>query len=328
MSKVAIQYKLSPLVSLTALFVMSVFACVVSAELKPMGDVELSQQTGQAAIAFDVTEVDTISQTRFTFGANIDTQTNIDQMTLGEYENLNATTGADVDMANLSLGHISRTDNTIVPFEAVDPYFEIAENNGELVGFRMGFGQARGTLSGDIKSFSGNLGIAVVDESGNKYDTFLMDDNNNATNNRATQIGLLMVPPPTVQPGDLTELPSGSAVPSDPTFPDDPQMPADLAPPPLPDLPPRLIANQLANFKTLDVGELDANGVAQFTNDLFFSYQKEEVLWQGKNGAAPTQAGVGVHFNIPTSMVLTLPQFEAGIPRARTEFIDRGVGLF
>ncbi len=327
MCKVATLHKLSPLASLTALFVMTVFAGVTNAELKPMGDMELSQQVGQAAIAFDVTEVDNTSQTRFTFGSTIDTQLNIDNFTLGEYENPASTSGADVEIANMSLGHISDA-GAIVPFEARNPYFEIAEKNGELVGFRMGFDEARGSLSGDISTFSGNLGIKVIDGSGVERTPSLMDAENNATNYRATQLGVIVSPPPPEDPTPIAEQPAGPAVPSDPTFPDDPEMPADLAPPPVAPLPPRLVTTQLSEFKTLDVGELDANGVAQFTKDFFFSFQKEEVTWQGKSGSAPIQAGVGVHFNIPTSMVLTMPQFEAGVPRARTEYIDRGLGLF
>jgi hypothetical protein len=192
----------------------------------------------------------------------------------------------------------------------------------------MGFDKARGTLSGDINSFSGNIGMKVVDGAGVQHTPFLLDANNNQTNNRATHMGIIIVPEPTVQPDPFAEQPAGPSVPSDPTFGDDPQLAPDLAPAPLPEMPPELIITALSDFKTLSVGARDANGVEQMTSDFFLSYQKEEVLWAGKNGAAPVQAGVGVHFNIPTSMVLTIPQFETGVPRARTEYIDRGLGLF
>lgn len=299
----------------------------VTAELQEIGDAELSSVTGQAMLAFDVAEGENSTQTRFTIGSKIDTQINFKEVMAGQYENLEALTDADVRIPKMSLGHISRDTGNIVPFTAENPYFEIAESNGELVGFRMGFENAKGTLSGDFDSFSGDIGMKVIDEKGIENDTFLLDANNNQTNNRATHIGVIIVPEPVVQPEDYEEQsPTPGPPPTvDPTFPDDPQMQADLAPPPLPELPPRLIVNKLTEFKTLEVGDPDT---AEAAKDFFFSFQKEEVIWQSKGGGDPVTAGAGVHFNIPTAMKLTIPQFQAGIPRSRTEFIDRGQGLF
>lgn len=302
------------------------FVSSAQAELREIGDSELSAITGQAVIAFDVTEAVDTTQTRFTFGSTVETQTNFDQVTLGEYDNPSASTAADIDIANMSLGHIE--NGNIVPFEAENPYFEIAEKNGELVGFRVGFDNARGTLSGDFNSFSGNLGIQIVDGDGTTHDTFLLDDNNNQTNTRATQVGAVIVPDPVEQPTDLEEQAPGTVVASDPVFGDDPQMPADLAPPPVPNLPPQLIVNQLTEFKTIDIGVDDGSGVKEFAKDFFFSFQSEEVEWQRPDGSSSVTAGAGVHFNIPNTMVLTQQQFNTGIPRARTEFIDRNNGMF
>ena len=41
---------------------------------------------------------------------------------------------------------------------ALIPILSWPSSNGVIQGFRIGFNQARGTLSGTINSFSGNLG--------------------------------------------------------------------------------------------------------------------------------------------------------------------------
>ncbi len=314
---------------------MLAMAPQVAAELKEMADTEMQAVSGQGMLAFDVSEVGDTVQTRFTMGTKIETQVNFDQVTLGEYDNPAASTTADLDIGHLSLGHIDNTGNggssaqKIVPFEADNPYFEIAEKNGELVGFRIGFQEARGTLSGNINSFSGNFGLTVVDDQGTEQQTFLLDENNNSTNNRATQVGVIIVPPPPPQPDPYAEQPATGEA-ADPVFGPDPQMPTDLEPPPVPDLPPELITQRLSEFKTIDIGE-DTGGGSQakaLVNDFFFAFQKEEVTWQSMEGNDPIVAGPGVHFNIPSTMQLTIPQFEAGISRNRTEYIDRNLGLF
>ena len=116
-------------------------------------------------------------QTRFTMGTKIETQVNFDQVTLGEYDNPLASTTADLDIGYMSLGHIENVGrckqcSEDQAFEANNPYFEIAQKNGDLVGFRIGFQEAKGSLSGNINSFSGNFGLTVVDDQGNQQQTF------------------------------------------------------------------------------------------------------------------------------------------------------------
>ena len=106
-------------------------------------------------------------------------------------------------------------------------------------------------------------------------------------------------------------------------------MAADLAPPPAPELPPELIVNQLSNFKTLEIGDdSSGTGTTERVNDFFFSFQKEEVQWQSMEGGDVTTAAAGVHFNIPRTLQMNMQQFRAGLPRERTEFIDRDTGVF
>ncbi|ROT99228.1 hypothetical protein EB809_11335 [Marinobacter sp. R17] len=270
---------------------------VVQAELKPISDSEMEQVTGQAMMAVDIDGTPEHRYTRVTMGLDAEIQTNIDTVALGDTGD-----GSDVLVSQLSLGHIS-TDatqvqlngqtyavNEIVPFEASNPYFELAEENGDIVGFRMGFGQARGTLSGDFESFSGNLGIKLEDSSGNVSDAQLYDASGNATNTRASYIGLNDA---------ATDCTAG----------------VQCAP--------------LTNLKTLDIGADNGDGTVSPTEDFFISFQKAPVSWASNaTGGTAVDAAAGVYLNIPTSMQMDLTTLQNGISRARTEYIDRGVGLF
>ncbi|MCG8613840.1 MAG: hypothetical protein MI864_25295 [Pseudomonadales bacterium] len=273
----------------------------VYAELQAIDDDSLRQFTGQAAIAFDVVETATGTDfTRFTLGVSADIQTNVDTVVLGEYDLMEGAPGADLQASNVSLGHISRdsnkiqidgntyAENEIVPFSGVDPYFEIAQDGGELVGFRMGFNQARGTVSGDFDSFSGNIGIKLDDGSGELKDAQLLTNAGLANSSRATHIGL---------EGETTDCMSENN------------------------------CTAISNIQTFEVGVDNGDGTVGFTSDYFFSYQKQALDWQSPSGSI-VATDVGVHVNIPTAMTINLSELAAGVPRVRTEFIDRSLGLF
>lgn len=281
----------------TLVFSTLVLSTTVRAELQPISEEEMGRVRGQAMIAVDVDGTQTNRFTRVTLGMDAEIQTNIDNVVLGETSD-----GSDVQIAQLSLGHIS-TDaarvqldgqtyalNEIVPFEGSNPYFELAEQDGEVVGFRMGLNQARGTLSGDIASFSGNLGIDLEDGAGNVVAAQLFDTTGAATNSRATHIGL-----------------------------DDAATDCSVG----------VQCTALSNLKTLDIGTRNEDGSVGYAQELFISFQKEAVQWQSAaEGGAPIDAAAGVFFNVPTAMQLDIQTLEQGIPRARTEYIDRGLGLF
>lgn len=170
---------------------------VALAELEPISDKEMSQVQGQAMMSVDNVAGANHQFTRVTLGIDSEKRLNADHVIMGGDD-----TGADLDIANFALGHYVRDDtrvqidgNTynvdeVVPFEGIEPYLELAERDGKLSGFRFGLNQARGTLSGEIASFSGNLGLKINDASGNPVDATLFDSAGVATNHRATQIGL------------------------------------------------------------------------------------------------------------------------------------------
>ncbi|MDL0430143.1 hypothetical protein QPM17_03345 [Marinobacter sp. TBZ242] len=170
---------------------------VALAEMEPISDKEMSQVQGQAMMSVDNVAGDTHQFTRVTLGIDVETRLNVDGVVMGGDD-----TGADLDIDHLALGHYVRDDtrvqidgNThavdeVVPFEGVEPYLELAERDGKLSGFRFGLNQARGTLSGEIASFSGNLGLKIYDANNNPVDAALFDEFGAPTNHRATKIGL------------------------------------------------------------------------------------------------------------------------------------------
>ncbi len=311
MSKVAINNKLSPFASIAAIAI-SAFVSVANAELKPMGDNELSEHVGQAMIAFDTTEGATAadpSTTRFTMGLNTEFQANIDDFEFGNYSTTDTLT-SDINIQQLSFGSIS-TDATqiqldgssyavgdIIPFIANDPYFEMTNNGaGELVGFRIGFNEARGQLSGDFASLSGNVEMDALDHLGQTYKTTLLGDDGLSDSTRSTHVGV---------DASLTgNTAAGCTV--------------------------QTYCYDIAQFKTLDIGERNASGGTEMTQDFFISIQKEDVSWATSNGSIT--AGAGAFINLPTSMLIDASAIDLnggvyGTERVRTEYIDRGVGLF
>ena len=283
------------------------FASEAFSELRPIGDSELSEYSGQAAVAFDVSEIGTTSYTRVTLGLEADLQMNINTLEAGRYNKAGEVLAADLNITNLGFGSIS-TDasaiqldgqayavNDIIPFELNDPYFEIAQDaSDELVGFRLGFREARGELSGDFNSISGNVGVGITDFFGDDYQSTLLDANGNADSSRSQYFGISAA-----DSGGATNCSSG------------------------------FYCYNLADYKTLDVGERNlATGEVDYTNDFFISFQKEATDWSTSTGTI--SADLGVFINIPTSLHIDMNTGvnASGTSHARTEYIDRGVGLF
>ncbi len=295
------------------------------AELREINDTELGSVVGQSLFRVDMNTENNIKTTRASLAVDVETQINVGQATFGQIDKPNTAIGADIDANQLSLERID--GNNVQSFLAKNPYLEVVQDNGRMVGLRIGFEDAQGSLLGSINSFSGNLGMTVVDADGVVHPTFLLNDQNQQVDSRATHVGTIIVPPPVVQPGDFP-LQASNAATSDPAFPDDPQLAADVAPPPIPELPPELVTNKISNFQTFDIGKTDAAGNAQAAKDFFISIQAQSVLWKGAAGGPAIKAVEGFHLNLPQGSALTLDQFRAGVPRADGGFVSRGTGLF
>lgn len=181
------------------------------ADLEPISDALLSEVTGQAFISVDreyhPDETDNTSYTRVNLGMEIDIQTNIDVMELGRYEREGEKAGtSDVLIEDFALGYINNrayfdrnpkaarqrkpdgsayAENEIVPFHIDNPFFEFAldEESQEIVGFRLGFGDSMGVLSGKIETLTGSVNIDIIDRgkglrdassSGNLFDRLIV----------------------------------------------------------------------------------------------------------------------------------------------------------
>jgi hypothetical protein len=264
----------------------------------------MGEVTGQAFMQIENIDggVDGHQFTRMTLGMDVETRVNIDDVKAGEIDG-----GADFAAEHVALGHIARNDGVqyngrtyskgdTVHFEAFKPFIELANGaNDELAGFRMGFGQARGSVSSLTGSFSGNIGLKLADGSDTVYDAALMDQNAQATQRRATHIGIV---DPTAAPADCTAISATNCAP-------------------------------LSNLQSLIVGSENADGTTGFTNDFFIGFQREDVGWQSPDGATVINAGQGVFINLPTSMTVDMGQLIThGVERLQTHRNDMGKQLF
>jgi hypothetical protein len=153
------------------LFFSLLFMPFASAQLVPIAEHEMSQTIGQAFINVDRLQTarnssnELIDTTKITLGLDIKTSVNADLLDLGNYER-NGSAGSDIRINDFALGKID-SDGKIVPFEISDPFIELAfdtDANGKenLIGLRLGFGGAKGALSGNIESLTGKVNIDIV----------------------------------------------------------------------------------------------------------------------------------------------------------------------
>jgi hypothetical protein len=96
----------------------------------------------------------------------------------------------------------------------------------------------------------------------------------------------------------------------------------------------------LTNFQSLPVGKIQKSGNGNRTLNgmaagMFLSFETKNLQWlKDVKKTNPTAADFmtatkGAFFNIPNGVLeVDLNQALKGIPRVRTEYINRGVGLF
>lgn len=159
--------------ALIKIFILAVviLSTSVHAELSAMTDEQMSVTTGQAFITVDASTYNDYEFTKINLGLDVDIQSNIDELRLGEFSRAgesdvgDESQPADVIIRNFGLGRVDDFDTNnpkIIPFKIKDPYIELAykkDGSGgrQVAGFRVGFGQAKGDLSGDFVSLTGNM---------------------------------------------------------------------------------------------------------------------------------------------------------------------------
>ena len=295
-------------------------------ELQPLDDEQLENTVGKAYIKMDEYQNDGLNYTRVNFGVDIKIQLNADSFVLGKYPRAGESLSADIDFDNFALGHIE--NGKIVPFEMNNPFIEIAYDNtaneNNLVGFRYGFGDARGKMSMDINSLTGNVDVILQgDYDANTWlGTFTVD-----ATSRANLVNAQGEPDPIR--ANMVGVPNGSSFDA---------VAFGFIPVSLGVNNCRVtgfgvddnVCFPLSNYRSLDIGTKTGEGEFDYAPGLFLSFQTRDLRWgTGAPGDPITQTYKGAFFNIPNgSLTLTPDQALNGIPRATTEFIDRGVGRF
>lgn len=395
---------------LVAALTFSTLSLGVSADLNPIADEHLSEVIGQAFISIDRDYHPDASTayTRINLGMDIEVQTNIDTLELGRYERDGEKPGtSDVLINNFALGYIQNdkffqdnpevpemykadgaayAENEVVPFFIENPFIEFAfdQQTQEVIGVRLGFGDAMGILSADIETLTGNVNVMIKDVGGAmknaKQENPTISDQlihfltpilekNNALETKAR---LVDGDPNSPTYGEIDEIRSEHiGVPDGERFVlegastfarlfmKDLLAPGSSSKIEVPgcnnlfDCPEgnieviamdcKVLSIQscfdLGQYRSFAVGELgQTNGersVVAPVAGAFMSFQTRAVEWvkdvkQGKMTEAEfLQATSGAFFNIPNGATeVNLGEALNGVPRYRSEYIDRGRGLF
>jgi len=382
-----------------------------SAELTAISDEGLSDITGQAYVSIDKTYHPTeanVSYTRVNLGMDIEANMTADTMELGRYEREGEAVGSsDLLIENFGLGYINNKQYTrdhpyvpmmlkddgteyaegeLVPFSIKDPFIEFAhdENTNEVIGVRIGFGETKGLLSGNMKSLTGNIDVDIRDygagitaasaDQGNLADKLiimltpllvkdgpisaqakLVDSEGNLDPIRAQNIGIPNGEEFKVEEADwlaaqLVNALSGAGILSSSV---DIEKTSSFGCGLLGLLScwDMNIESQdclmmgvqtcfpLSNFQSLPVGKVEKidgkNYITDSVTGMFLSFQTRDMQWStSETAAAATLADFmsttqGAFFNVPNGTVeVNLNEVYKGVPSARLEYIDRGVGLF
>lgn len=320
------------------------------AQLVPIDEQELSNMTGQAFFNIDrSSDIDqNLDFTKLTFGLDVKTLLTSDLLELGNYTR-NGVDGSDIKINDFALGAID-SDGNVVPFEIEDPFIELAFEDDaagqqNLIGVRLGFGGAKGVLSGTIESLTGNINIDIRDTAAglSNADNGLADltaallgnspieasavlVNSDGTPNsiRATEVGIRnnetfdIVPTSGTDKfvlsiaaglgiGGLNCVDSGFFSCSKAEITASDCLAAGID-----------VCFDLNTYNSLDIGSKQSDGSFDFAEGLFLSFQSESVTWSDGTVTTP-----GAFFNIPNGgLEVTLEQALTGTERLRTKYVD------
>ncbi|MBL4798014.1 MAG: hypothetical protein JKY50_11415 [Oleispira sp.] len=323
---------------------------LLQAQLVPIDERELSDMTGQAFMNIDTSSANGLDFTKLTLGLDVKTLLTSDMLELGNYTR-NGTPGSDIKITDFALGSID-SNGKIVPFEIKDPFIELAfeDNAGkqDLVGIRLGFGGAKGVLSGQIQSLTGNINIDIRDTAaglsnadngladltaallGNspiEADAVLVNSDGTPNNIRATEIGIVngetfdIVPTRGIDKfvlsiaaglgiGGLNCVDSGFFSCGKAEITSNNCSAAGID-----------VCFELNTYNSLDIGKKQNDGTFEFSEGLFLGFQTKALTWV--DGTTSTQATAGAFLNVPSGgLEVTLEQALLGTNRVRTRYAD------
>jgi hypothetical protein len=301
-----------------------------------MSEQELDETQGQAFISLDqysqtnTPTNTTIDFTRVNLGMNIEIFSNADEVVFGEYDryvngDLESQT-ADIRFENYAMGYIDQYGE-VKTFQMNDPFFELAYEGDDFVGFRFGFGEAAGMMSMNAKSLTGNASVEISGDFTPFPDIAILDGIVLDATGRSSLVT------PAGIPDDIRSthigIPNGDVFTINDWFLNNilglHEIPVN-----------NCIASALGNespmcfplntFESMLIGDPDGNPVP----GLFQSFQTKNVEWGNKSAGEDIVTTIpGAFFNIPNGAVNVTPdEAAAGTPRVATEFIDRGIGRF
>lgn len=245
--------------------------------------------------------------------------------------------------------------------------FAIDKTTGEPIGVRIGLGEAEGLLSAKIKALTGSLNIDILDRgeglkdassNGNFADQLvvllapyltsgdplqskavLLDANGNPDPIRATMAGVANGEEFVIK--DTSFLTRSAIWLLGPALSSEVEIDGSDIILTVQDCAVIGINTcfDLEQFQTLAIGEVTEGGdgrsyLTGSETGSFLSFQSKNLKWlndvknTNPDASQFIEATQGSYLNIPNGLTLNLKESLDGIPRARTEYIDRGVGLF
>ena len=156
-----------PLLTVVTLLAVTLMVGTAQARMQAMDDSELAAVSGQGFVNLNAESNGGIDYTRINLGLNLQTSLNMNKLQLGLYPRAGEEIGtSDILINNFALGTVNDATGQINPFMINDPFVELAYSGNKIVGMRVGFAEAKGTLSGDIQRLSGSVPIHIKGTAG------------------------------------------------------------------------------------------------------------------------------------------------------------------
>ncbi|NMY53211.1 hypothetical protein HBN63_19800 [Pseudomonas sp. WS 5011] len=286
-----------------ALICAALISTAAQAKMVELADNELSEVTGQAFINLTTDSNAGVNYTRVNFGLKVDTQLNIKKLELGGYQRGGESHASDILINNFALGTVG-PDDTINPFQIIDPYLELAYEGNKVVGVRIGFGEAKGVLSGDISHLTGKIAVDLEGKAkplldkANFFQRLLLGATVNNNSTVKAEAELVNNGVPDAIRADQAGLKNGSSVQCVAncnilgglldSFPSQGCQIIGIS-----------TCFNLSQFQSLNIGNVNTPGMDQAAKGVFISLQLKDMQWRDMDTAGLINTVAGAFLNIP-----------------------------